>query len=108
MRRNWQRIYKKFGTLFELSTINIKYTIMEENQLKPTEDSGKSKANIPVPENNNDENPLPRIKDLRNPVITQEDFVKDAENAVPPLAWKNQKKAYNDAWENNRNQNLED
>ena len=49
-----------------------------------------------------------RIKDVRNPKITKENFVKDAENAVPPLAWKNQEKAYDDAWENNKNQQLDD
>lgn len=32
----------------------------------------------------------------------------NAENAVPPKAWENQKKAYNDAWENNKNQQLDD
>ncbi|AZI32077.1 hypothetical protein [Kaistella carnis] len=32
----------------------------------------------------------------------------DAENAVPPDAWKNQQKSYQDAWENNKNQALED
>ena len=31
----------------------------------------------------------------------------DAENAVPPKAWENQKKAYDDAWENNKNQGLD-
>jgi len=31
----------------------------------------------------------------------------NAENAVPPKAWENQKKAYDDAWENNKNQNLD-
>ena len=31
-----------------------------------------------------------------------------AENAVPPKAWENQKKAYDDAFENNKNQELED
>ncbi|MDN3607983.1 hypothetical protein [Kaistella yonginensis] len=31
----------------------------------------------------------------------------NAENAVPPKAWENQKKAYNDAWENNKNQAME-
>ena len=35
-------------------------------------------------------------------------IIKIAENAVPPEAWKNQKKAYDDAWENNKNQALED
>lgn len=32
----------------------------------------------------------------------------NAENAVPPEAWKNQKKAYDDAWKNNKNQNIDD
>lgn len=32
----------------------------------------------------------------------------NAENAVPPDAWKNQQKSYQDAWENNKNQALED
>lgn len=32
----------------------------------------------------------------------------NAENAVPPKAWENQKKAYEDAFENNKNQELED
>ena len=31
----------------------------------------------------------------------------NAENAVPPKAWENQKKAYDDAWKNNKNQNLD-
>ncbi len=35
-------------------------------------------------------------------------IIKVAENAVPPKAWENQKKAYSDAYENNRNQQLED
>ena len=35
-------------------------------------------------------------------------IIKIAENAVPPKAWENQKKAYNDAFENNKNQQLED
>lgn len=37
-----------------------------------------------------------------------EEIQKNAENAVPPEAWKDQKKAYNDAWENNKNQLNED
>ena len=32
----------------------------------------------------------------------------NAENAVPPKAWENQKKAYDDAFANNKNQELED
>lgn len=35
-------------------------------------------------------------------------IIKIAENAVPPKAWKNQKKAYDDAFENNKNQMMED
>ncbi|MBF8456415.1 hypothetical protein IV494_04395 [Kaistella sp. G5-32] len=35
-------------------------------------------------------------------------IIKVAENAVPPEAWKNQKKAYDDAWEDNKNRDLED
>ena len=35
-------------------------------------------------------------------------IIKVAENAIPPEAWKNQKKAYSDAFENNKNQQLED
>ena len=35
-------------------------------------------------------------------------IIKIAENAVPPEAWKNQKKAYSDAFEKNKNQQLED
>lgn len=33
---------------------------------------------------------------------------KHAENAVPPEAWKNQEKAYEDEWENNKNRMLDD
>lgn len=32
----------------------------------------------------------------------------NAEKAVPPKAWENQRKAYDDAWENNKNQNQDD
>ena len=35
-------------------------------------------------------------------------IIKIAENAVPPEAWKNQKKAYSDAFEKNKNQQLDD
>lgn len=35
-------------------------------------------------------------------------IIKVAENAVPPKAWKNQKKAYDDAFEKNKNQQLDD
>ena len=35
-------------------------------------------------------------------------IIKIAENAVPPKAWENQKKAYSDAFENNKNLQLEE
>ncbi len=40
--------------------------------------------------------------------VVSTQVVKEAENAVPPKAWENQKKAYDDAFENNKNQQLED
>ncbi|OWK73898.1 hypothetical protein CBW16_00300 [Flavobacteriaceae bacterium JJC] len=85
---------------------------MDNNNLeKPFDDANVESNNNQsdqISENNSREQDKPRIKDVRNPVITEENFVKDAENAVPPLAWKDQKKAYDDAWENNRNQQLDD
>ncbi|MBU8881987.1 hypothetical protein KSK37_02705 [Kaistella sp. DKR-2] len=85
---------------------------MNNNNLeKPFDDANVESNNNQsdqISENNSREQDKPRIKDVRNPVITEENFVKDAENAVPPLAWKDQKKAYDDAWENNRNQQLDD
>lgn len=84
---------------------------MDNNNLEKPENANVENNNQQSDqntENNCLEQDTPRIKDLRNPVITKENFVKDAENAVPPLAWKNQKKAYDDAWENNKNQQLED
>ena len=35
-------------------------------------------------------------------------IIKTAANAIPPKAWKNQKKAYDDAFEKNKNQKLDD
>ena len=35
-------------------------------------------------------------------------IIKTAANAIPPQAWKNQKKAYDDAFEKNKNQQLDD
>jgi hypothetical protein len=35
-------------------------------------------------------------------------IIKTAANAFPPKAWKNQKKAYDDAFEKNKNQQLDD
>ena len=35
-------------------------------------------------------------------------IIKTAADAIPPQAWKNQKKAYDDAFEKNKNQKLDD
>lgn len=35
-------------------------------------------------------------------------IIKTAANAIPPQAWKIQKKAYDDAFEKNKNQQLDD
>ena len=84
---------------------------MDNNNFKKSQDFNNVERN----QNNNPdyneenqavENADVRIKDVRNPEITHESVVKDAENAVPTTAWENQKKAYNDAWENNKNQQL--
>lgn len=41
-------------------------------------------------------------------LITDSHLKKHAENAVPPEAWKNQEKAYEDEWEDNKNRMLDD
>lgn len=84
---------------------------MDNNNFKKSQDFNNPERNLNNnpdynEENNATENPQARIKDDRNPEITQENFVKDAENAIPPRAWEDQQKAYNDAWENNKNQQL--
>lgn len=82
---------------------------MDNNKIKQSEKSHEEKRSMENDENQDiatQNSATTRLKDLRNPEITQENFVKDAENAIPPLAWKNQKKAYDDAWENNKNQQL--
>ncbi len=82
---------------------------MENNKMKHSEKSHEEKRSLENDENQDIEtqnSATIRLKDVRNPEITQENYVKDAENAIPPLAWKNQKKAYDDAWENNKNQQL--
>lgn len=50
---------------------------------------------------------------LRNESDSSEEIILNdrpinAENAVPPKAWENQKKAYEEAFENRKNQELED
>lgn len=68
-------------------------------------------------QNNEDENP----EQIRTEILesseenqsksapeNKERLPENAENAVPPKAWENQKKAYDDAWKNNKNQNLDD
>ncbi len=82
---------------------------MENNKMKQSEKSHEEKRSLENDENQDIEtqnSATTRLKDVRNSEITQENYVKDAENAIPPLAWKNQKKAYDDAWENNKNQQL--
>ena len=82
---------------------------MDQNKIKDPEGFKNIKNTVdqnPAIENNGQE-ALTRLKDIRNPEITKESLVKDAENAFPPKAWENQKKAYDDAWENNKNQNLD-
>ncbi|MGA9211338.1 hypothetical protein [Kaistella sp.] len=41
-------------------------------------------------------------------LITDSHPKKNAKNAIPPKAWENQEKAYNDEWENNKNNMLDD
>ncbi len=53
-------------------------------------------------------NELKHLVENSERVARGEEIQKDAENAVPPQAWKNQKKAYDDAWENNKNQMIDD
>ena len=81
---------------------------MDNNISKSSEDfkNVKSDSNQNPEIENNAQNSVTRLKDIRNPEITKESFVKDAENAIPPTAWENQEKAYDDAWENNKNQQL--
>ncbi|OWR14268.1 hypothetical protein [Chryseobacterium sp. VAUSW3] len=81
---------------------------MDQNKIKDPEGFKNIKNTVdqnPAIENNGQES-LTRLKDIRNPEITKENLVKDAENAIPPTAWENQQKAYDDAWENNKNQQL--
>lgn len=54
-----------------------------------------------------DDRVLRNESDNYNKVILN-DRPLNAENAVPPKAWENQKKAYDDAFENNKNQELDD
>lgn len=81
---------------------------MDQNKIKDSE--GFKNIKNTVDQNsaieNNGQEALTRLKDIRNPEITKENLVKDAENAIPPMAWENQQKAYDDAWENNKNQQL--
>ena len=82
---------------------------MDNNKFKQSQDFKNVERNVNNNPDHNIENSTDsttRLKDVRNPEITQENFVKDAENAIPPQAWDNQKKAYDDAWENNKDQQL--
>lgn len=57
-----------------------------------------------------EEKDQPKNIEINNDIVSfnGEGELKESENAVPPEAWKNQKKAYDDAWKNNKNQQLED
>lgn len=82
---------------------------MDNNKFKQSQDFKNVERNVNNNPDHNIENSTDsttRLKDVRNPEITPENFVKDAENAIPPKAWDNQKKAYDDAFENNRDQQL--
>ena len=82
---------------------------MDNNKFKQSQDYKNVERNVNNNPDHNIENSTDsttRLKDIRNPEITQENFVKDAENAIPPKAWDNQKKAYDDAFENNKDQQL--
>ncbi|MGZ5285233.1 MAG: hypothetical protein ACXWB4_06245 [Kaistella sp.] len=82
---------------------------MDNNKFQQSQDFKNVERNVNNNPDHNIENSTDsttRLKDVRNPEITQENFVKDAENAIPPQAWDNQKKAYDDAWENNKDQQL--
>ena len=90
---------------------------MDNNNFKKSKDFSNVESNIENNPASNVQNRAQndtthhsgeRIKDERNPEVTQENFIKDAENTVPPKAWDNQEKAYNDAYENNKNQQLDD
>jgi len=76
----------------------------------------KSIAMNPSNENNNEENSTkvaPEILESaednqsKSAPENRDRLPDNAENAVPPKAWEIQKKAYDDAWENNKNQNLD-
>lgn len=83
---------------------------MDNNKFQQSQDFKNVERNVNNNPDHNIENnsteSTTRLKDVRNPEITQENFEKDAENAIPPQAWDNQKKAYDDAFENNKDQQL--
>ncbi|MGZ5263522.1 MAG: hypothetical protein ACXWCF_07010 [Kaistella sp.] len=82
---------------------------MDNNKFQQSQDFKNVERNVNNNPDHNIENSTDsttRLKDVRNPEITPENFVKDAENAIPPQAWDNQKKAYDDAFENNKDQQL--
>ncbi|WP_027376258.1 hypothetical protein [Kaistella palustris] len=78
---------------------------MENFGIENTEQEGHSTEN---------EHPVENLNELKHVIknvereARGEEVKKEAENAVPPKAWENQQKAYDDAWENNKNQLNED
>ncbi len=74
-----------------------------ENKNKNNEEEESRIVDIPGVE----DRVIRNESDDENKVILN-DVPVDAENAVPPEAWENQHKAYKDAWENNKNQMIDD
>lgn len=87
-----------FGIIFGFNNKRLKFKIMENIKDPNTEKINKNKPSNPED-----------IK-IDNDIISfnGEGEIKESENAVPPKAWNNQQKAYNDAWENNKNKQIDD
>ncbi|AZI67960.1 hypothetical protein EIB71_09915 [Kaistella daneshvariae] len=76
---------------------------MENNKKLPEGTEKSIESGLPINERRlltEEERKLKSVVDNRNRKV--------AENAVPPDSWENQQKAYNDAWENNKNRELDD
>src|SRR5690606_17645232 len=84
-------------------------SIMDNNQFKRSQDFSNiesNKANSPnqsMEEYNKKAQEYLREMRSRNEEATRDGFLNTMKNASPPDAWENQHKAYDDAWENNKN-----
>ena len=73
---------------------------MNTENNKPV-DSGKNSVN-------NDDVPSKKIEETSTDQESKDHpNKKEAENVVPPESWENQEKAYDDAWEKNKNQMID-